>query len=458
MKSLSRFLQVVCPPLAVLLFCGFASQPARTSTPLLVVTAAPAYRPLAALSGGERFPRGAQLLLVRDGQATPLVEGFAQTADADVSFDGKKLLFTGKENATDNWSIWEFTFEERSVRKVIGGKTDSIRPLYLPENHLVYARLTDHGFQLNNAKLDGTGTLPLSYINAAALPETVLADGRILFVAGFPLGTDIARGATPELFLVYSDGSGIESYRCDHGAPRWGGKQLASGDLVFTHGLRLARFTSSLATEATVTAPSAEYAGAPVETETGTWLVSARASTLGHYALKQFKPGSKGSLLTVLSRPGEDLVEPVLVTPRKRPNHHPTALHKWDYANLLALDARQSRDGALKARPTAVRMESLDAKGDSSTLGMSPVESDGSFFVKVPADRPIRFALLDEKGVTLRKERGWFWTRKGEQRYCVGCHAGPEHAPDNRVPQVLLHTTTPVDLTGSGHQAKSGGQ
>ena len=43
--------------------------------------------------------------------------------------------------------------------------------------------------------------------------------------------------------------SGVQSYRCDHGRARWGGKQLASGDVVFTHGTSLARFTSPLAHE-----------------------------------------------------------------------------------------------------------------------------------------------------------------------------------------------------------------
>ena len=88
-----------------------------------------------------------------------------------------------------------------------------------------------------------------------------------------------------------------------------------------------------------------------------------------------------------------------------------------------------------------------------SCMGTAPVEADGSFFVKAPADRPIRFALLDAKGAVLRQEQGWFWIRGGEQRICVGCHAGPERASENRVPAVLLRTTTPVDLTG----AKAGG-
>jgi hypothetical protein len=116
---------------------------------------------------------------------------------------------------------------------------------------------------------------------------------------------------------------------------------------------------------------------------------------------------------------------------------------------MLALDARQSRMGDLKAAPASVRLEMQDAQGRTIVMGTAPVESDGSFFVKTLADKPIRFALLDEKGAVMRQEHGWFWIRRGEQRICVGCHVGPERASENRVPAVLLRTTTPVDLTGA---------
>jgi hypothetical protein len=152
---------------------------------------------------------------------------------------------------------------------------------------------------------------------------------------------------------------------------------------------------------------------------------------------------------TVLAMSGEDLVEPVLVAPRTRPNRHPSGLHPWDYANLLALDARVSRDGTLRGKPVSVRVEAQDATGREIAMGTAPVEQDGSFFVKVPADRPIRFELLDFKGTVLKQEHGWFWARGGEQRICVGCHAGPERASENRVPAVLMRTTVPVDLAGA---------
>jgi hypothetical protein len=124
----------------------------------------------------------------------------------------------------------------------------------------------------------------------------------------------------------------------------------------------------------------------------------------------------------------------------------------------MALDARLSRDGVMKGTPTAVRVEMQDATGKAVVMGTAPVEGDGSFFVKVQGDRPIRFALLDAKGAVLRQEHGWFWARGGEQRICLGCHTGPERGAENRVPAVLLRTTTPEDLTGAAHHSLPGGR
>jgi len=432
-------------PILVLMLCGFSAGTAGVTAVPILVTAAPAYDALAALRGAERFPNGAQLLLVRDGNAEPLVADFVASADATVSFDAKTVLFAGKKAAGDPWQVWELTLADHCVRQVTTGVTDAVRPLYLPGRRLVFARRGPQGFQLIAANLDGKNELPLTYMPASALPADVLADGRILFEAGFPLGS----GTTPELYLVYSDGSGVESYRCDHGTARWGGHQLASGDVVFTHGASLARFTSPLAHEERIAVPRSDYAGGVVEMPSGAWLASVRSTAAASYALKQWNPANVSMAMSiVMAQAGENLVDPVLLAPRERPKQHPSALHDWDYANLLALDSRLSRDADLKSAPAQVRLETMDPSGHAIAMGSSPVESDGSFFVKVPADRPIRFVLLDGKGATVRQEHGWFWIRRGEQRICVGCHTGPERASENNVPAVLLRSTTPTDLTG----------
>ncbi len=92
------------------------------------------------------------------------------------------------------------------------------------------------------------------------------------------------------------------------------------------------------------------------------------------YALKLWKPGA-AAMQTVLAKSGEDLVEPVVVAAHERPKRHPSALHDWDYANLLALDARVSRDGALKGVPATVRLETQDADGHAVAMGTAPVEA-----------------------------------------------------------------------------------
>jgi hypothetical protein len=391
---------------------------------------------------------------IENGVAVPLVPGFAASADANVSWDATSILFSAKHSPADHWQIWELNLVTHTTRQLIAANEDVIRPLYLPAGQLVYARRLPQGYRievagkasaLKLAPIDDAAAetiLPLSYIQASAMPADVLRDGRILFESYYPLGV----GSTPELFLVYSDGSGVESYRCDHGRARWGGRQLADGDVVFTHGVSLARFTSSLAHEAAIAAPRADFSGGIRETPDGAWLLSARASTASHYALKLWKPGAP-SMTAVLADAGKDLVDPVLIAPRPRPNQHPTGLHPWNYANLMALDSRQSRMGDLMTAPAQVRLETLNLNGSTVVTGTAPVETDGSFFVQTPADQPIRFALLDAKGAVVRREQGWFWIRKGEQRYCIGCHTGPERASENRVPAVLLRTTPPADLT-----------
>lgn len=420
----------------------------------VIFTFAPEYESLAALRGQERFPQGAHLMLLRASKPEPLTPSLAASADASVSFDGKTVLFAGKKNTGDPWAIWEVAAEGGEPRLVLAGKTDLIRPLWMPDQRMVYARREADGFALEAAGLDGSGAVRLTYLPGNFVPDDVLRDGRVLFESEFPLGA----GATPEMFLVYADGSGVESVRCDHadalGTGRAHGRQISldsgiadDGDIVFTHGPRLARFTSARAEEVSVGAPAGEYAGDVAELPDGRWLVAVRRPGEKHFGLAAWKPGAAAA--TVVAQDGSrDLIEPVVVAPRAIPNRHPSALHDWSYGNLLALDARQSRSGVMNEAPTAVRAETLNADGRVVALGTAPVEQDGSFFVQAAGDRPLRFILLDAAGHTLREEHGWFWVRRGEQRICVGCHTGPERAPENRVPQVLLRTTTPVDLTG----------
>jgi Hydrazine synthase alpha subunit middle domain len=421
-------------------------------SPSLLYTVTMHYEPLAWMRGADRFKSGATIFL-RDAQGKqPLVPSFAASADPAVSFDGQRVLFAGKRAAEDSWQIWEIALAGGEPRRITSGAEDCVRPFYLPEDRVVYARRIAGRFVIETVDLAGGRPWALTYGPANYLPSDVLRDGRILFEAAYPLGAD----AVPEIYTVYSDGSGVESYRCDHGTARHSARQVHSGDIVFASAHGLARFTSAKAHEVGVSAPAGEYAGEVVETATGDWLLPWRADTRGSYRLMRRTPGSS-TLRPIVAESDADAVQPVLVAERAAPNRHPSGLHDWPNANLLCLNAYTSKSPFVPGSIHSVRLYTKEGDGDSKLLGTAPVERDGSFFVQVPTEQPLQIELLDAAGKTLRRESGFFWMRRGEQRGCVGCHAGPETSPENAVPMILLKSTTPADLTGATAQSASGG-
>jgi len=440
---------------ALLLALSGAARPSaedinRSNSASFLYTAARSYEPLAWLHAAERFPSGAAIFLNSEAGRRALVPGFAASADPSVSFDGQKVLFAGKAHASDPWQIWEIDIAGGDPRRMTSVPEDCIRPFYLPDDRIVYARKRGGRFVIETKEL-GSKTLDLTYMSSSALPTDVLRDGRILFEAAFPLGTY----GQPEIYTVYSDGSGVESYRCDHGTARHSARQQSSGETVFTTSHGLARFSSARAQQLSISAPSGEYAGDIAETGNGDWLVAWRPNAKALYRLMRWTQGAK-ELKPLLADPDANVLQPVLLGPRTVPNRHPSGLHDWANANLLCLNAYMSKYQFASGAIHSVTLYTRDDSGHPKLLGTAPVERDGSFFLQVPSDQPLQFELVDASGKSLKREAGYFWMRRGEQRLCTGCHAGPETAPENAVPQILLKTTTPADLTGSSVQSAGG--
>ncbi len=420
--------------------------------PSFLYTITTHYEPLAWMHGGDRFSSNATIFVRDVSGKHPLIRGFAASADSAVSFDGQRVLFAGKLKAQDPWQIWEVALVGGAPRPITSGAEDCVRPFYLPEDRLVYARRTAGRFVIETMDLAGGKPLPLTYGPANFLPTDVLRDGRILFEAVYPLGAE----ATAEIYTVYSDGSGVESYRCDHGTTRHSGRQVSSGDIVFSSSHGLARFTSAKAEQVQISAPAGDYAGDVVETQAGDWLLTWGAGANAAFQLMLWTPGSP-SLRPAVAEQDVDAVQPVLIAGRSLPNRHPSGLHDWPNANLLCLNAYTAKYKFAVGSIHSVRLYTRDDSGNPRLLGTAPVERDGSFFVQVPTERPLQIEMLDSAGKTMKREAGFFWMRRGEQRACVGCHAGPETSPENAVPMILLKSTVPADMTGATARNASGG-
>ncbi|MGE5110996.1 MAG: hypothetical protein ACM3JB_09085 [Acidobacteriaceae bacterium] len=441
--------------LGIAIVLGFAvtrhSLVASTKTPASPVafTVAARYEPLAWLKGGERFPLGAQIFVSDGEREYPLVAAFAARADPEISFDGTHILFSGKRKQGDPWQIWEISTNGSDLHAIAPGSNDRVRPLYLPDGWIVFSTKQNSRFTIEAASETGGTPRSLFFAPGSALPMDVLHDGRILFEAAYPLGGD-----SPEIYTVYPDGSGLESYRCDHGSARYNARQLKSGDIVFTKNQTLARFTSPLAHEIAVAGPAGEYSGDIAETGTGEWLVSWRKTTSQPFGLVLARPEHFPT--TSFIRRKENVLQPRIIAPRPIPNRFPSALHEWKTSNLLALDVYTSKYPIQPGSVVSVRVYTTDSDGRSRILGTAPVEPDGSFYIQVPGDQPLKFELLDKQSRSVHKQQGWMWARAGEQRVCVGCHAGPEHAPENAVPAILQKSTTPTDLS-SASEPQTGG-
>ena len=406
----------------------------EAAVPPFLVTVAPQYDPAAELRGLNRFPKGAAVILISGTGRQRIAPAFYASADPAVSFDGSRILFAGKTAVTGPWQIWEVSAAGGTPRQVSHCLTDCTHPLYIPDGRIAYTRDSPTGSDVEIADANGGAPQRLTFAPGRHVTEDVLRDGRILFQS------------EGEIYTVYPDGTGVESLRCDHGPRRTDARQISSGDVIFSIGRRLARFTPALASQVNVAQPDGESAGPIAEVSPGKWLVSLRKPN-GPFGLYLWMEEG-GRAVAVETPAGANAIQPVMLRRRVPPKQFPSGLvESRTDGNLLCLDARASKTPI--AEPVAtVQVYTRDRAGAPVLLGRQNLAGDGSFYVQVPADRPLRMELVNAAGHTVRAESGWFWMRPSEQRICVGCHTGPERSPENKAPEILLRSIVPERLMG----------
>ncbi|MBI5834212.1 MAG: discoidin domain-containing protein [Armatimonadetes bacterium] len=67
-----------------------------------------------------------------------------------------------------------------------------------------------------------------------------------------------------------------------------------------------------------------------------------------------------------------------------------------------------------------------------SSLGLVPVEADGSASFNAPADKVLYFEVLDENLNEIQRMRSVVQLQPGERRGCIGCHEDRQTAPPSR--------------------------
>jgi hypothetical protein len=425
------------------------------------------------------------VFLAPHGSPEVLTPEFAAAADPSVSFDGQRILFSGKRTAQDKWEIWEMDTDGRNKRQITRDIGNCREPEYLARSSITppefedkvrwitftsdaagsyeegKTELTTSLYATNLEPIAGRGSVVRrSTFNLSSdFSPVVLQDGRILFTSRqnsahspekFPLLAVNWDGSGLNLFCGSGQGTKFKTMACE----------MPDRTVVFVEsadpkgsGGRLARvsFRRPLHSYEPLSRGTGLYLY-PHPSDDGALVVSFSPGreSYGVYSF-DFAKGMPGG--QIFDDPKWEDLDAQAVVPRTEPQGLISAVVdslSWGHLHCMSVyesdlpDVKAIRRGDVKRvrfvegvpasaaqRGKPPSQSTPDA--ETRLLGEAPVEPDGSFFAEVPADTPFLMQLLDESGKVLETMPRWIWVRRGTSRGCIGCHENKELAPENRV-------------------------
>ncbi len=434
---------------------------------LLILTEAPGELGTPDYLSGEswRYISGARISKFVPGKPRSpkvLTGDFQSAAFPHISYDGRSMLFSAKENEGEPWQIWEMNLKNGKYRKVISSKDDCTDPSYLPGGRIIFSKRTVNDTVVNAhcvymCKIDGSSLRQITFSPASYFANCVLKDGRVLSVS-----TDVLpeKGRTMMMVMRPDGTKGDMMYRIPKGSNVVSRAcETKDGKIVFAESANVSSgkkdiisisYNRPLYTRINLTSDLEGDFIFALPLETGKLLVSHRTATKDRYSISEFDPvqGSIGQ--PVYSDPDYNIVEVIPAEEYQRPKNLPSEVDPEVKTGLIMCQDinihgfQSSLDSS--TGPKASRIEVL---GVDSTFGVLDVEEDGSFYLKVLADKPFRIRNLDDKGQVVDESSSWLWLRPNERRGCVGCHEDPELVPENRIPMAVKKSPVivPVHIT-----------
>jgi hypothetical protein len=360
--------------------------------------------------------------------------------------DGRILFTSSRANEMDEYNhapaehLYACDADGGNLERVSFNQSDDFDPELLPDGRVVYTRWDHFGtmnrFPLFFTHADGSGTFHMygphdrNFFHATPTP-----DGRLIAIES----TMIEEDAGPIAVLKLEQGpgdpvTGARSTYWDVVTPQVNndGEPWPYGAFKYPRAIGGNRYVVSY------TLPAATEG----DVDYGLYTFSLRQQGAG--TASDPATFTIEHLTFLYNDPAFNEYDAQLLAPRPKPPVIPSTLDRGlDYGVFLAQDVfnRGSNDGqerpvrgvdridsiaVIAARPTRPgEMNDFSANEfeKRALIGMAPVQPDGSFRIKVPANTPISFATLDEQGRGLVVKRTHLYVRPGEEfDRCVGCH------------------------------------
>jgi len=445
--------------------------------------------------------------LAKGGQVRTLVESpKGVVRDQEVSFDGKRIVFSMRREKADDYHIYEVRADGTGLKALTRAKLVSdIDPLYLPDGSIVFSSTREPKFCMCNQhimanlfRMDADGA-NIHQIGKSTLHEghsSLTPDGRILYDRWEYVDRNF--GDAQGLWTVNPDGTNHAVY--------WGNNTTSPGAVLDA---RVIPGTQKIICTLSSCHDRPWGALGIIDRRLGldgrkpivrTWPPSAvNLAGRGNFdTYKRVKPkyedpyplSDKYFLCSRLTGKGEQMgiylldlfgneillhaegagcYDPMPLAPRGRPLAIP--VHR-DFANgegtfyLLDVCAGHYMKGV---EPGAVKflrvIESPEKRfftgpawggqgvhkpgmnwhnfENKRILGTVPVEADGSAHFSVPADKFIFFQALDENGMMINSMRSGTIAQSGETLGCIGCHESKLSTPPSAPGRMPLALARP---------------
>ena len=412
-------------------------------------------------------PGGARLCLLnlRNGKVTVLLDDPAGSIrDPHVHYDAAKALVSYRKGGSRHYSLYEIDLGTRKLRRITDGPYNDIEPCYLPSGEIVFCSSRCNRWVncwhtqvaiLYRCDADGGNARAISSNIEHDNTPAVLGDGRILYTRWEYI--DRSQVDFHHLWTINPDGTGQMAF-FGNMHPRTllidavpiGGSDRVAVIVSPGHGVR--EHLGELALIRPDAGPDErgclqrvpgcpKWVRDPCPLSEDCFLVAKKHELL----LVDATAGKSQVVYRLpedLRKRGLELHEPRAIRPRRR-EQLPAERSDTSKATgrLLLADVTRGRrmDGV---RPGEVRkllvLETLPKPVNFSggpepvsylgtftlerVLGTVPVDSDGSAFFELPANRPVFFVALDANDRSIKRMQSFVSVMPGETTGCVGCH------------------------------------
>lgn len=379
----------------------------------------------------------------KTGEPLKILTGdYFSARSPEISFDGKHMLFTAQKTQNDPWQIWEMDLSSLLATQVTSSKENCTDPAYLPGKGFVFSQYAANdtlkgAHSLFVSDPDGSNLKRITFNPNTYFASRILNDGRVLTV-GKQVFPDQGK---PVYMILRPDGTKCQLfYKGEAGNTVCGPGREVNGRIIFTESDNEKQDVVSISYSRPLHSRVNLTSGIEGDflyvnlLNSGKLIVSYRNPESGRYALYEFDPDTR-KLGSILYKDNDfDVLEAVTVEEHQRPKKLPSEVNMGVRTGLMLCDNINVLNPAEISSLPEYHASRIEVTGIDSTLGILDVAEDGSFYLKVVADKPFRIRTIDKDGQIIHSSSAWMWLRPNERRGCVGCHEDPELTPGNRIP------------------------